>query len=50
MKSVFQKGLMYRISCRPSVILYIAENKTLARKEDRTYEGDLGTQDGHCVL
>ena len=40
MKSVFQKGHMYRISCRPSVILYIAENKTLAGKEDRTHEGE----------
>ena len=40
MKSVFQKGHMYTISCRPSVILYIAENKTLAGKEDRTHEGE----------
>ena len=40
MKSVLQKGHMYRISCRPSVILYIAENKTLAGKEDRTHEGE----------
>ena len=40
MKSAFQKGMTYKISCRPSVILYIAENKTLAGKEDRTYEGE----------
>ena len=31
---------MYRLSCKPSVTLYIAENKTLAGKEDRTYEGE----------
>ena len=30
---------MYRLSCKPSVILYIAENKVLAGGEDRTYEG-----------
>ena len=36
MRSVFQKGFMYRLSCKPSAILYIAENKTLAGKEDRT--------------
>ena len=40
MKSVFQKGFMYRLSCKPSVALYIAENKTLAGKEDRTYDGE----------
>ena len=40
MKSMFQKGHMYRISCRPSVILYVAENKTLAGREDRTHEGE----------
>ena len=40
MKSVFQKGFMYRVSCNPSVVLYIAENKTLAGKEDRAYEGE----------
>ena len=31
---------MYRLSCKPSVVVYIAENKTLAGKEDRTYEGE----------
>ena len=39
-KSVFKRGFMYKISCQPSVILYIAENKTLAGKEDRSYEGE----------
>ena len=39
-KAVFQKGYMYRMSCKPSVVLYIAENKTLAGKEDRAYEGE----------
>jgi hypothetical protein len=37
---VFQKGFMYRLSCKPSAILYIAENKVLAGREDRTYEGE----------
>ena len=40
MRTVFQKGFMYRLSCKPSVILYIAENKVLAGREDRTYEGE----------
>ena len=31
---------MYTISCEPSVILYVAENKTLAGREDRVYEGE----------
>ena len=39
-KLMFQKGFMYRVSCKPSVLLYIAENKTLAGKEDRSYEGE----------
>ena len=38
MKSVFQRGFMYRLFCKPSVVLYIAENKTLAGKENRTYD------------
>ena len=40
MKSVFQKGFMYRLSCNPSVVLYIAENKTLSGRQDRSYEGE----------
>ena len=40
MKSVLKKGFMYKFSCRPSAIIYVAENKTLAGKEDRTYEGE----------
>ena len=39
-KSVFVKGFMYRLSCNPSVVIYIAESKTLAGKEDREYEGE----------
>lgn len=39
-RAVFKKGYMYKVSCKPSVILYIAENKTLAGKEDRNYEGE----------
>ena len=30
LKAVFQKGFMYKLACNPSVVLYIAENKTLA--------------------
>ena len=40
MRTVFQKGFMYKLSCKPSVILCIAENKVLAGREDRTYEGE----------
>ena len=39
-KAMLQKGHMYKFSCNPSVVLYIAENKTLAGREDRTYEGE----------
>ena len=39
-KAVFKKGWMYKVSCKPSVILYIAENKTLGGREDRNYEGE----------
>ena len=39
-KSILKKSFMYKFSCRPSVILYVAENKTLAGKEDRAYEGE----------
>ena len=40
LKNVLQKGFMYRVSLKPSVVLYVAENKTLAGKEDRAYEGE----------
>ena len=50
MKSVFQKGFMYRVSCNPSVVLYVAENKTLAGKEDRAYEGEAMGRNGPCVF
>ena len=39
MRSVFKKGFMYRLSCNHNSIVYIAENKTLVRREDRSYEG-----------
>ena len=39
-KAVFAKGFMYSLSLNPSVVLYVSENKTLAGKEDRTYEGE----------
>ena len=40
MKFVFKKGFMFILSINTSVILYISENKSLAGKEDRTYEGE----------
>ena len=50
MKSVFQKGFMYRLSCKPSVILYVAENKTLAGREEELRGGGPGSQDGRRLL
>ena len=40
LKNVLQKGFMYRVSLKPSVVLYVAENKTLKGKDDRAYEGE----------
>ena len=40
MKLGFPKGFMYRLSLNTAVVLYVAENKTLAGNEDRTYEGE----------
>ena len=40
MKSIFKPGFVFKLSCRPSVVIYVAENKTLAGKEDRTYDGE----------
>ena len=31
-KSVFKKGFVYKLSCKPSAALYVVENKTLAGK------------------
>ena len=31
---------MYKVSCKLATTLYVAENKTLAGKEDRVYEGE----------
>ena len=31
---------MYKLSIKPDVLVYVAENKTLAGKEDRVYEGE----------
>ena len=39
-KSVFKKGHMYKLSCSDQLVLYVAENKTLAGKEDRNYAGE----------
>ena len=39
-KTVLKKGFMYKLSISPSSIFYISENKTLAGKEDRNYEGE----------
>ena len=40
MRTVLKKGFMYKFTSRPSVIFYIAENKILAGREDRTYSGE----------
>ena len=37
-RACFKKGYMYTLSCAPSSLLYIADNKTLAGKEGRAYE------------
>ena len=37
--SVFQKGFMYRVGDSPSY-LYVVENKTLAGREDKSYEDE----------
>jgi hypothetical protein len=39
-RSVFKKGFMYTLSCKPSVYIYIAENKTLAGREAKSCEGE----------
>ena len=39
-KSVFKKGFVYKLSANPSAVCYIAENKTLAAKYYKTYEGE----------
>ena len=40
MKSVFKKGYMYKVSCKPEVLVYVAESKTLAGAEVRMHEGE----------
>ena len=37
--SVFQTGFMYRLAASPTYV-YVVENKTLAGREDRSYEGE----------
>lgn len=39
-KSIFKKGFWYKFPLWPSVCFYISENKTLAGKEDKNYEGE----------
>ena len=39
-KTVFKKGFMYKLSCRPSVHFYVAENKTLAGKDEKADDGE----------
>lgn len=39
-KTVLKKGHFYTISCNPAVFVYVQENKTLAGKEDKDYEGE----------
>jgi hypothetical protein len=39
-RAVFKKGFMYTLSCKPSVYIYSAENRTLAGREARSIEGE----------
>ena len=39
-KQLFKKGFMFRLSVNLEVTIYISENKTLAGREDRGYEGE----------
>ena len=39
-KQVFKKGFVFRLSMFPAVTIYMSENKTLAGREDRGYEGE----------
>ena len=40
MRSVLQKGFMFRISQRPETLVYVSENKSLAGKEDKATDGE----------
>lgn len=40
MRSIFRRGFWYKLSCSPSSPFYISENKSLAGKEDRNYDGE----------
>ena len=40
MKSVFKKGYMYAVSCKPEALVYVAESKTLPGAEVRLHEGE----------
>ena len=39
-KSVLQKGFMYRLSPAPESLIFVPENKTLGGREDRTHHGE----------
>ena len=39
-KSVLQKGFVYRISQAPESLIFVSENKTLGGREDRTHHGE----------
>ena len=39
-KQLFKKGFMFRLSVNLEVTIYVSENKTLAGREDRGYEGE----------
>ena len=39
-KQIFNEGFVYRLSINPAVAFYVSENKTLAGREDRGYEGE----------
>ena len=39
-KQLFKKGFMFRPSVNLEVTIYVSDNKTLAGREDRGYEGE----------
>ena len=50
MKSVFHKRFVFRLSHNRFAIFYIVENKILAGKENRTYEGEAAGRKMGIVL
>ena len=39
-RTVFARGFIFTVSCKPEVLVYVCENKTLAGQEHRDHEGE----------